>query len=541
MERDYAETVVTRGKGLQQDRATFDQKCADIADVMRPLRAEFRGYTQMDARRTAEIFDGTAMMAGHNLAAGLYGTMTNPSNEWCGYEAMNADLSASYRVQKWMGSVSRIGLASVGPSWSAFYAQTMELFLDLVFFGMGVMSSEMKPDLTGFIDVCRPMSECYPDADDDGTINVMFRIWKMKATNAAKRFGLENLSDEAQKKAKDGKGEIEVMHAVLPSDDYVGKVIGKGRHRFRSCYVEVDSKNVLKESGYYSFPYMVPRWSVAAGEINGRGVGELALPDTKSLNWAQKSNLNRGALMGNPPIIAPNEGVINTIRIRPGAITYGGMSMGGKPLLQPLDLSGGLPYTHDLISQMREQVKDYFFFSIMQLVGRTGMTATEIVERQEERLRLIAPYVGRVNSEFLAPFMLRRYDLLQQIHGLLPPPPQELAWQSLQVAFKSPMAMVQKSSQATAVLRAWSVVSQMAQADPAVLDHFDAVAASKIAAEGFGAPVEVWRDPEVAAQLSAQRQQQQQQQMQMQMMQSGADAAQKASGIMSAINQRLAA
>lgn len=525
METDYADAIIKRGHDLKTNRSAYDGKCAEIADVMRPMRAEFRGAMTADARRTAKLFDGTSMMAGQNLAGGLYGMMTNPANNWCGFATMDPDLNRSYRARRWLETVSLRALASVGPSYSQFYAQQMELFLDLVFFGQGVMSSEVKADLSGFVDICRPLSECFHDCDDDGSVNVMFRIWRTKAMRVVEKFGEEAVSQKLKDKAKkDPNAEVELMHAVLPQSDYTGRMIGKGRHPFRSCYLECDTKNVIRESGYYTFPYFVPRWSVGAGEVNGRGPGELALGDTNTLQTAVRSNLNRGALMGAPPIMAPNRGVIQEIRIKPNGINFGAMTMQGKQLLAPMELSGGLPYDRDQIAQLRDQCKDYFFFSFMQLVGRTGMTATEIVERQEERLRLVAPYVGRINTEDLAPFMLRRFDMFTRIPGLLDPAPPELQGHRLQVEFLSPMAMVQKSQQATAVLRSWNAVAEMAQAQPEILDGWDGDAASRIITEGFGAPASVWRDPDITAQRRQERQQQQAQQQQLEAAQLAATA-----------------
>lgn len=536
MKTDYADALVCRGMKLKENRSAYDHKCAEIADVMRPVRAEFRGVMSADARRTAKLFDGTAMMAGQNLAGGLYGMMTNPANTWCGYATMDPELNRSYRAKRWLETVSARGLASVGPSFSQFYAQKMEQFLDLVFFGQGVMSSEVKDDLSGFIDMCRPISECFHDVDDDGQVNTMFRIWRTTAGRVINRFGKENCSTKLQDKAKkQPDAEVELMHATVPKSDYIAEQIGKGGHPFRSCYMEVDTKEVIREKGYYSFPYTVPRWSAGAGEINGRGPGELALGDTNTLQTAVRSNLNRGALMGAPPLMAPNRGVIQEIRFKPNGINFGAMTMQGKPLLQPMDFSGGLPYDREQIAQLRDQCKDYFFFSFMQLVGRTGMTATEIVERQEERLRLVAPYVGRINTEDLAPFMLRRFDMFTRIPGILPEPPPELQGHKLQVEFLSPMAMVQKSQAATAVIRAWGFVEQMAQVQPEVLDGWDGDAAGRIVSEGVGAPISVWRDPDEVAARRAQRQQQLAQQAQLAAAQQGADAAQKGAQAMAAM------
>jgi hypothetical protein len=249
-----------------------------------------------------------------------------------------------------------------------------------------------------------------------------------------------------------------------------------------------------------------------------------------------------GARMAAPVIMAPNEGVVQKIQLKPNAIAFGAMTAGGKPLLQPLNLGGNVPYTMEQIQQLRDAVKDFFFFSIMQLVGRTGMTATEIIERQEERLRLMAPFVGRIN-EFLAALLLRRFRMMLRIPGLIPPAPPELAPHvpALQVAFTSPMAMVQKSQTATSVLRTWNAIAPMAQLQPEILDRFNGPAASQIIADGFGAPIDIWYDDDQTAQRRQQREQQMAQQAQLQAANLAAEAANKGAGAAAQLQQQPAA
>jgi hypothetical protein len=535
MNNDSADALVARGFQLREDRAVYDRKAAEIAAVMRPTRAEFTGILTADAKRTSRLFDGTAILAAQNLAGGLYGTMTNPSNVWAGFQTMDDDLNRSYRAKKWLQTVSFRALQSFGPSFSRFYSEVSELYLDVPVFGMGCMSSELRQDLSGFNDLCRPMSEVFHDINEDGEVDTVFRIWKTTVGKAKAKWeadGKKRLSDRVR--AKKDTDEIELMHATLPSKTSIAQEFAVGENKpFLSIYLECDAKHKIQTEGYYELPYMIPFWTRAARERNGRGIGENALPDTNSLQAAQKANLNMGARMASPVIMAPNEGVIKTLRLKPDAVVFGAMSSRGQPLLQPMNLGGNVPYTMEQIQQLRDAIKDFFFFSIMQLVGRTGMTATEIIERQEERLRLMAPFVGNI-QEFLARLWLRRYRMMTRVPGLVPPPPPELAHHSLQVSFTSPMAMVQKSQTATAVLRTWSAIEPMAAVQPEILDRWNGEQASQIVSEGFGAPIDVWFDDDTTAQRRQAREQASAKQAQIEAAAMGAKAARDGAAAVSA-------
>jgi hypothetical protein len=526
MNSDTAAGLVARGRQLRTERAVYDQKAQQVAAVMRPLRSEIGQTLTADARRTSQLFDGTAILAAQNLAGGLYGTMTNPANIWAGFETLDPDLNKSYRAKRWLQTVSVRALASLGPTFSRFYSEVSEFYQDLPVFGMACMSSELKADYSGFNDLCRPMSEIYHDLDEDGNATTVYRIWETTVGKAKAKWNNEKPGLSAKTLAKKDDAKIELFHVVLPSkESSAAEFAPSDKKPFVSLYIEGEDAHVIKSEGYYEQSLLVAFWSRAAGERNGRGIGEWALPDTNSLQKAQKSNLNMGARMAAPIIMAPNEGVISTIRLQPDSVVFGAMSASGKELLKPMNISGNVPYTMDQIQQLRDAVKDFFFFSIMQLVGRTGMTATEIIERQEERLRLMAPFVGRI-QEFLAALMLRRYRMMTRIPGLIPPPPPELAHHSLQVGFTSPMAMVQKSQTATAVLRSWSAIEPMAMVQPEILDGWNGEVASRIISEGFGAPIEVWFDPDTIAQRRQGREKAAAQRQALENAQLGAKAAQ---------------
>ncbi|NJL73012.1 MAG: hypothetical protein HC888_16430 [Candidatus Competibacteraceae bacterium] len=92
-----------------------------------------------------------------------------------------------------------------------------------------------------------------------------------------------------------------------------------------------------------------------------------------------------------------------------------------------------------MMEQRRNAVREGFYFSLMQMVGSPNMTATEWMGRQEEKLRLLGPNLGRIQSEFLSPLIKRRFGLLQRAEQL-PPPPEEIQGSAMRIEYVSPLA-----------------------------------------------------------------------------------------------------
>ena len=72
------------------------------------------------------------------------------------------------------------------------------------------------------------------------------------------------------------------------------------------------------------------------------------------------------------------------------------------------------------------------------------MTATEIVERHEEKLLMIGPVIERLHNELLEPLIDRTFAYLVKANAL-PPAPPELQGMDLSVEFVSILAQAQQA------------------------------------------------------------------------------------------------
>ena len=96
-------------------------------------------------------------------------------------------------------------------------------------------------------------------------------------------------------------------------------------------------------------------------------------------------------------------------------------------------------------------------FHVDWLTLRDGpqMTATEVLQRRDERLRLLDPVVSRMQAEFQGPLIERSLRILERrsqpfwregLDGPLPLPPPELGESELKVDYVTPIGQAQKSA-----------------------------------------------------------------------------------------------
>ncbi len=98
------------------------------------------------------------------------------------------------------------------------------------------------------------------------------------------------------------------------------------------------------------------------------------------------------------------------------------------------------------------------------------MTATEVMQRVEEKMLILAPVLGRLMNEFLDPLINRTFAILWRT-GKISPPPDVLQGLPYNIEYISPLARSQKLDQMKSINSFLSIIAQVATVKPNVLDN----------------------------------------------------------------------
>ncbi len=473
---------------LKAERAPLERHWREIAAYMRPQHLPGLLGESAGPRRSVLLLDSTARIAVEAFAAGIYGMMTNPANRWFALKLGQEDLNGIDEVRDWLYEAETRLLASFGPQASRFYAVLPSLFADLACFGTAVFYSGEIAGTGRFNDSVRPLSECHVAENAHGEIDTLFRRFTLTPRQAVGMFG-PRVSEKVRKAAEANAQErVAFLHAVLPEED---PALAATRP-FASIHVEEDTARIVGEGGYFEMPYQVPRWTQAAGEVYGRGIGDQVLPDVRLLVRMEETVLRAAELMADPPMAVPDKGLSRGAHTRPGGITYGALDHEGQLRIKPIYTGSNPAMAAELITQRRQAVREAFQASLMQMSESPNMTATEFMARHEEKLRLLGPNLGRIQSEFLSPLIRRRFGLMLRA-GRLPDPPAAIRGQDLKVEYVSPLARAQMASEAQAVGRLYDSMAPVAAVSPAVIDNIDHDEAIQVMGRGWAVPARIMR------------------------------------------------
>jgi len=481
---DNMKAIVSRFEYLESQRANWDSHYQELADYMLPRKADIVRKRARGEKRMELIFDGTALQSVDLLASSLHGMLTSGATPWFHLTLKDDELGRDEEVQAWLEDTSSRMMRAI--TMSNFETEVHEMYVDLVVFGTGCMFVEM--DKTSMRFSTRHISEFYVAEDQYGIVDTVFRKYVLPARQAVQRFGIENVSTFIQKRfEKKPDEEVTVLHCVMPRKERDPTKQDNKNMPFASMYICMETKMVMQESGFQEFPYVVPRFLKATGEVMGRSPAMVALPDVKMLNLMSKTIIQAAQKLIDPPLLVPDDGFLLPVRTQPGGLNF--FRSGTRDTITPLNTGANIPIGLNMEEQRRTAIRSAFYVDQLLTGGSPNMTATEVVQRQEERMRVIGPVLGRLMNEMLRPMIDRVFALMLRA-DMLAPPPEILQGLDVDVEYVSPLARAQKSSSLNSTMKALEILLPLAQALP-VADHINADGLVNHIMDSLGVPKKV--------------------------------------------------
>ena len=506
---DLTKTIMARFDRLKTGRQNWETHWQEVADYMQPRKADVTRTRSKGDKRTELVFDSSPIQAVELLAASLHGMLTNPSTPWFSLRYKDQGLDMDDEAKLWLEGVTETMYTAFNRS--NFQQEIFELYHDLITFGTAAMFiEEDQGDLLKFS--TRHINEIYITENDKGRIDTVYRKFKITLRAAAQQFGTF-LSEEAKTKVeKDPFDEIDILHAVYPRQEFDPRKKDKKNMEFESVYVEYKNGNELSVGGFVEFPFVVPRYLKASHEIYGRSPAMTALPDVKMLNEMSKTTIKAAQKQVDPPLLVPDDGFLLPVRTVPGGLNF--YRSGTRDRIEPLNIGANNPLGLNMEEQRRTAIRNVFYVDQLMLQQGPQMTATEVIQRNEEKMRLLGPVLGRLQSELLKPMIDRCFAILLR-NNQFAQAPDFLSGQDIEIEYVSPLAKAQKGTELSSITRAIEILGSLANVAP-VFDYINFDALVKHVADLVGVPQKVLK---LQSQVNAEREQAAQQQEQMAQMQ----------------------
>lgn len=513
-EQELSKQLSQEFQELETERHNWESYWQDIAEHMIPRRADFNASYAPGEKRRNKIFEGTAVRALTRFASGLHNTLTNAQTSWFQL-TVPRPLMQDRDVQLWLEESQRLVIEVFNRPISNFHPASHEFYLDLGAFGTGVMMVYDEPGQGPMFRTFH-LGECFLQMNHLGRVDTVYRKFEHTAKALVEQFGIEVLPESVSKSYMEGNPykKFSCLHVVKPRKDRNFGEAGSMNMPWMSVYMLHDQKRILSVSGYDQFPYVCSRWERQAQEIYGRGPGIEALADVRMLNKMEELGLKSLAKMVDPPLLVPDDGFLSPIRTTPGGLNYFRAGLGPNDRIMPLETRGRPDLNEAKMGQVRDAINRSFYLDLLELPGPTApdgdvlrFSATEIMQRQRDRLSVLGPIASRQEVEFLGPLIDRTLNIMVK-NQMLPQPPEMLIEADFQVEYTNPVGIAQRAGEMTSVSALIQFLTPMAQIDPSVLRRIDPARVATIAAEILRVPPSVFKtEEEFAAEMEAEAQQ----------------------------------
>lgn len=446
----------------------------ELTDLYLPWASRFDATQTDRPKRNTKLINGRPSRAARTLAAGMQAGITSPARPWIRVLTPDPEMNEYQPFKVYLYQVQRALLQRFAKA--NFYPCSHRGYLNLGVFGTHAAFYDDDPE-----DILRVYSYApgsyVLDSSSRWRINTAFREWQMTVGQIVEQFGYERASKRVQRAWDDSKYSTRaiVVHAVEPNRARQWRgdrpAYGYRGMAFKGCWFERDTDEdedggLLREEGYHDFPVVAYRWDNTGEDTYGYGPGLNAAGGAESVQRieSRKSKLVDKVTAPATQIPATLLRKRNSANLGAGEKVYLPRSSNAQKI-EPIYVpqQGSLEWAFKYGEDFCEQVERDFYVDLFLMLARSDgqRTATEVLERHEEKMLMLGPVMERLTDEFLDPSVDRAYNQLLRA-GQLPEAPPELEGMELRIEYISILTQAQKMLGASGMERFLAFAGQLA-------------------------------------------------------------------------------
>lgn len=326
---------------------------------------------------------------GYKLASAHMSYITPMGYPWVVFEGAGGNTDGDDKL--WWGTASDAVRDAL--EMSNLYTELISVYIDRVFTGTACMLTENDETTGDLIHTHIPAGTYVLANNAQRMPDTCIRTFKMTPGQMVEEFGYEACSERVRQEFNSAEKryakEYEIRHIVMPRRDYVEmwRSVPPTMRKYMSVYIDKGNKTILREGGYYEFPYLVTRFIRYGNQVYGTSpfMGlEDVIDDLRAMDECAKITAQRSAI---PPVVIPPD-MVGQVDFRAGGTTV--LPLQYMNAQVPRELAPPIPNATVLEEKqmLRDDLDSALFRPILEVISSVdrGMTATEVLKREEEKI-----------------------------------------------------------------------------------------------------------------------------------------------------------
>lgn len=527
MNSPRAQQLIDLYTTLKGQRSNFESYWQSLHDYFYIEAPDINKSYSMGTELSVDaLYDSTTLEAGDVLASGFMNYLTPPTSKWFGLRPRNIALRDNKKVLRWCADA--VDQVNYTLNKSNFYEQMFASYKGSGIYGTSALLGEddVQDDVRFY---SLPIRNICLVEDGRGRVTQFLIEFEYTAYQAASKWGREALSDQ-MKEELDADTRKENKHkfllAIAERHRRDVRKTDKTNLPIEAVWIDMEARRTIEESGYNEFPAFCHRFDKRPFIPWGFSPAMKSLPFARILNAIAKTNLRMMMKHTDPPMALPDNAFIMPFNANPRAINYYNKNKMKADDIFAFGNYGNPQMGMTAIEYYSQKVKSLMYNDVFLAFNGIDkqMNNPEVMERINEKMTMLGPAVGRYIGEMLNPVVVRVLGILAR-KGKLPEPPEEFLMDpEYEIDCVSQLAQAQRRSELQSLMSGLTLVGQMADISPDVMDKIDTDKVVDEAWSILGSPARVLRDDDDLQELRAAKADAAAQQMQLNNLQKTADA-----------------
>lgn len=460
--------IIDRFARLRSDRSALETIWKDCYDYTFPLRGSGlmgNNLTADQAKdKVADLITTEGTRGVRDIASIIVGGMTPANARW--FDLVVDDATNEEKAA--LKEAAEIIFKKIHES--NYDSEAVESMLDNVIAGQSATYIDANKDFTELCFKQWNLSDVIvASTRTDGVIDTVYHSYTLTAEQAVVEFG-DTVSEKIKEDAKTQPGsKYKFIHYIAPRTRYIEGSTTNKNLPFLSYHIDVDNKQLLRESGYHEFPVCCPRWQKQKNSDYGIGLAYDALPAIKELNEIKRLEKIGLGIAAAGMYVAQDDGILN-----PSMLTIGGGEIiiaASTTNIAPLGSASDFNVTFSHEERLKDEIRAILMADQLPPIDSGVRTATEFHVRLQYLRQLLGPVFGRLNSEWLQVLVLRCFGIALRNEWIRLP--ESLSNRPYCIKYISPLAQAQRESEIAILERFVAQVGGVMQVNTQVIDNVD--------------------------------------------------------------------